>query len=111
MGDTVKLKVPPGEPADGRVEHDDPGNARWVPARNLASPDSVARLLDDDTLAICEPDHATTLPRARTNDTGLRVGYDPYDSGLLVKGQRGRKKDLRALSEWIKQRKPDRERR
>ena len=34
----------------------------------------------------------------------MKLGYSPYDSGLLVKAaeQRPKKKDLRRLSEWLK---------
>jgi len=40
------------------------------------------------------------------NQLGLRKGYDPYDSGALVKKEWKKKKDLRKLSDWIKSRKP-----
>ena len=36
----------------------------------------------------------------------MKKGYDPYDSGLLVKKEWKKKKDLRKLSAWIKTRKP-----
>ena len=36
----------------------------------------------------------------------MKKGYDPYDSGLLVKKEWKKKKDLRKLSQWIKARKP-----
>jgi hypothetical protein len=35
------------------------------------------------------------------NPKGLRVGYNPYESGLLAKKERKKKKDLRELSKWV----------
>ena len=40
------------------------------------------------------------------NPSGVKRGYDPYDSGLLNKKQYKKKKDLRKLSDWIQSRKP-----
>jgi hypothetical protein len=37
---------------------------------------------------------------------GVKKGYDPYDSGQLVKKDWKKKKDLRRLSDWIKTQKP-----
>lgn len=85
----------------GRIEYDQLGNPIWVPHRNLASSAAVARLLNDDSLAITDEEAQTTLPRIQPNPGGLRKGYDPYQSGLLVKQERRRKRDLRALSAWI----------
>ena len=39
------------------------------------------------------------------NRTGLKSGYNPYESGLLKGGKKEafrKKKDLAALSQWIK---------
>ncbi len=42
----------------------------------------------------------------RRNVTGARVGYDPYESGQLVKQKRpGVRRDLRSLGQWLKSRK------
>jgi hypothetical protein len=43
----------------------------------------------------------------RINPKGLRVGYNPYESGLLKKKEWKPKKDLRQLSKWIEIRKKD----
>lgn len=50
------------------------------------------RLVDDDP-----PPNAPM----RINPNGLRLGYNPYESGLLVKRRRRKNKDLRELSKWI----------
>jgi hypothetical protein len=51
-------------------------------------------------LAIAEDDPPPNAP-IQLNAKGLRVGYNPYESGLLVKKERKKKKDLRALSKWV----------
>lgn len=90
----------------GRIEFDELGNAVWVPASGDASGDVMRRLLDDPTLAISEDYSAGKARRIQENPGGLKKGYDPYDSGQLVKKQRNKKKDLRKLSEWIKSKRP-----
>ena len=45
-------------------------------------------------------DDATRNP-IRDNPKGLKVGYNPYDSGSLGKTARIKKLDLRELSKWI----------
>ena len=37
----------------------------------------------------------------RNNRKGLRLGYNPYESGLLPKKQQQKKRDLRELSKWL----------
>jgi len=44
------------------------------------------------------------------NPKGLRVGYNPYESGLLEKKERRKKKDLRELSKWVETRRKLKER-
>ena len=66
----------------------------------------MRRLLDDPTLAFSNDYSAGTQNRIEQNPQGLKKGYDPYDSGQLVKKQWKKKKDLRRLSTWIKTRKP-----
>ena len=90
----------------GRIEFDELGNAIWVPSSGDASNDVMRRLLDDPTLAFTSDYQPGTQKRIQQNQAGVKKGYDPYDSGLLVKKEWKKKKDLRKLSEWIKQRKP-----
>jgi len=91
--------------ASGRIEYDELGNAIWVPFGELSSEETLRRLLSDDTLALAESDTGGTTERVSQNPAGLKKGYDPYDSGLLVKKQWKKKKDLHALSRWIEQKK------
>ena len=90
----------------GRIEFDELGNAVWVPADSNASDEVMRRLLDDPTLAFSNDYEAGTLKRIQENRLGLKKGYDPYDSGQLVKKEWTKKKDLRKLSDWIKSKKP-----
>ncbi len=90
----------------GRIEFDELGNAVWVPADRNASDEVMRRLLDDPTLAFSNDYEAGTAKRIHENQLGLKKGYDPYDSGKLVKKEWKKKKDLRKLSDWIKSRRP-----
>jgi hypothetical protein len=71
----------------------------------LGGKETLRRLLDDDVLALTEDDAKGTVRRIQPNPGGLKKGYDPYDSGMLLKKQWKKKKDLRALSKWIEQKK------
>jgi hypothetical protein len=90
----------------GRIEFDELGNAIWVPASNKTGDEVMRRLLDDPTLAFSNDYSTSTHKRIQQNPLGIRKGYDPYDSGQLVKKEWKKKKDLRKLSEWLKSRKP-----
>ena len=90
----------------GRIEFDELGNAVWVPSDGNAGDEVMRRLLDDPTLAFSNDYSQGTQKRIQQNQLGIKKGYDPYDSGQLVKKEWKKKKDLRKLSEWIKSRKP-----
>jgi hypothetical protein len=77
----------------GQVRFDDKGNSVWVPPRERV-PRTVLELVPE------EPRPS----RPSENPKGSRVGYNPYESGMLSKEKR-RKTDLRALSKWIEMRK------
>ncbi len=90
----------------GRIEFDELGNAIWVPFSGATGEDVMRRLLDDPSLAFSNEYSHGTQKRIEPNRQGVKKGYDPYDSGMLVKKEWKKKKDLRKLSEWIKTRKP-----
>jgi hypothetical protein len=90
----------------GKIEFDDLGNAIWVPTATAVSGDVMMRLLDDPTLAISEDYSQNSSRVVKKNPSGIKKGYDPYDSGLLAKKQFKKTKDLRKLSTWIQSRKP-----
>jgi hypothetical protein len=90
----------------GRIEFDELGNAVWVPNSGASSDDVMRLLLNDPNLAFSNDFSEGTAKRIQQNQQGMKKGYDPYDSGLLVKKEWKKKKDLRKLSSWIKTRKP-----
>ena len=90
----------------GRVEFDELGNAIWVPNKGVTGDDVMRLLLDDPNLTFSTDHSQGTEKRIQHNQLGVKKGYDPYDSGLLVKKEWKKKKDLRKLSSWIKSRKP-----
>ncbi|WP_348240191.1 hypothetical protein, partial [Salmonella enterica] len=51
-------------------------------------------------LAIVEDDPPANAP-IRPNPKGMRLGYNPNESGVLGNKPRRKKKDLRELSKWI----------
>src|SRR5262245_56510316 len=69
----------------GRIEFDELGNAIWVPASGASSDEVMRRLLDDPTLALGNDYSKGSDERIQPNQYGVKKGYDPYDSGLLVK--------------------------
>lgn len=94
----------------GRVKFDDRGNAVWewaVTTGAFGAEVSTAQLkkLENPTLSLADDSAPTALGIVKANPKGVTQGYSPYDSGLLVKKEPARKKDLRRLSEWLKLRK------
>lgn len=97
-------------PAPGRIRFDDRGNAiyEWQNDKLAAEGEQADRLrqkaLMHHGLAIVDDapkDDAIAAPDPK----GLRLGYNPYSSGLHAKERWTRKRDLHALSKWIEQKK------
>jgi hypothetical protein len=92
----------------GRLAEDDRGNVTWQWAnKEVLQADDTAgaierlRALVDPSLDVVD-DGPT--PHGIENPVGLKTGYNPYESGALVKTGRQKKKkktDLRELSKWI----------
>jgi len=93
------------EPPEGGRTSPAGRRAATAPKSGLGTRETLRRLLDDDTLAFAEYDAKGSVRRIQPNPGGLKKGYDPYDSGMLLKKQWKKKKDLRALSKWIEQKK------
>lgn len=106
MSDTGKFEIPAGllrsSPIEdvGGVGFDERGNAVWTPRPDVDEAHALERLLDHPSLAIV-PDAPASQRRIAPNPTGLRGGYDPYDSGRLEKSRWRARKDLRRMSDWI----------
>ena len=93
--------------APGKVRFDDRGNAfyQWsepLAADNQQAETLRARALTNPTLALIDdsPDQGST---SIMNAKGLRLGYNPYQSGQLSGKSATRKHDIRELSKWIEQ--------
>ena len=79
----------------GRVGFDSVGNVYRQEPGQAADP----LRLDNPTLAIVDDQQSR---HAVENRSGASCGYNPYGSGLLIRqDQRGPRRDLRALSNWI----------
>ncbi|AMN45810.1 hypothetical protein ACG33_01545 [Steroidobacter denitrificans] len=122
LGLRVRLRAV--TPANECVRTDDPGEGRPHPTRpGKSGPDERGNAkyrwqgqnllqdgledeylrylaLHDSRLALIEEPPADGAP-IRCNPAGLRVGYDPYESGLLTRRPRRKKTDLRELSRWV----------
>jgi hypothetical protein len=94
----------------GHIAFDDRGNAvyEWNDERLQAEGETGERArrraLAHPGLAMVEDDPDPNAP-IRNNPKGLRLGYNPYESGLLTKKERRPKRDLRELSKWIEMKK------
>jgi hypothetical protein len=107
LGLQVRARPTP-KPAEkpGKVAFDDRGNAifEWGDDRLNQDSDTGERLrgkaLSHAGLAIVDED-APTNAAIRPNPKGLRLGYNPYESGMLAKPGRTKKVDLEQLSKVL----------
>lgn len=90
----------------GKIVFDEKGNAKlnWNDDRLNSDSDTGERLrsraLAHPGLAIADEEPAPNAP-IRSNPKGLRVGYNPYESGMLANKDRKKKVDLAALSKVL----------
>jgi hypothetical protein len=100
------------EPAKrpGRIAFDERGNAVYEWNDDSLSEDGEAgerarrKALDHPGLSMVEEDHGNNAP-IQNNAKGKRLGYNPYESGLLPNKTAAKKRDLRELSKWIEMKK------
>ena len=91
----------------GEIGFDDLGNAQyqWRDDRMLEEGNEGEarrhRALSIANLVLVDDEPPPDLKTIAVNKKGARVGYNPYDSGRLQKGERKKPRDLRALSKWI----------
>ncbi|HEX7011449.1 MAG TPA: hypothetical protein VF161_01815 [Steroidobacteraceae bacterium] len=104
----LRLRPRVVEPAarPGQIAFDDRGNAvfAWSDARLVQDGEegdrARQRALDHPGLSLVEDEPFPNAP-IRHNARGLRVGYNPYESGLLPRKPVRKKRDLRELSRWM----------
>lgn len=109
LGYRLRPRVVESRP--GHIAFDERGNAVYEWDQDRFSEDSEAgqrarrKALENSTLSFVEEESANDAP-IQINPKGLRVGYNPYESGLLTrKATGGGKRDLRQLSKWIETKK------
>ncbi len=91
----------------GNVAFDELGNAKyqWKDDRMLEDGQEGdtrrQRALSVAALGLVDDAPPPDIKTATANKVGLRLGYNPYDSGRLEKQQYKKTRDLRALSKWI----------
>lgn len=96
----------------GKLGVDDRGNVtwEWKDDEGLLADDTLGaaervRALVDPRLKVQDDEGGTPDSPIQSNPKGLKVGYDPYSSGVLGKQSWKKTKDLRELSKWIELRK------
>jgi hypothetical protein len=100
----------PSADRPGHVSFDDRGNAIYEWADDSLASDGEEgerarrRALAHPGLTVVEDEPNPNEP-IRTNPKGLRLGYNPYESGLLKKQGWKPKRNLRELSKWVEMRK------
>lgn len=94
----------------GRIAFDDRGNAIYAWNEDQLGLEGEEgerarrKALENPGLTMVEDEPAADAP-IRNNSTGLRLGYNPYESGLLPRKQVTKKRDLRELSKWLEMKK------
>ena len=102
--------VEPRAQKPGQIGFDDRGNAvyQWQEEHLTADGEAGERARDkalaNPGLAIVEDEVPSNAP-IRSNPKGTRIGYNPYESGLLNKKGPRKQVDLRQLSKWMEAKK------
>lgn len=105
---TVGGAAAPEKP--GKVGFDELGNAKYEWHDDKLNEDSETgerarrKALSHAGLSLVDDEPPANAP-IRPNPKGLRVGYNPYESGMLTNKERKPKRDLQALSKWIETKK------
>ena len=107
----TERRIKPRGDKPGAVKFDDLGNAQyqWKDRSMLEDGEEAdtrrLRALSLANLVVVDDDPPPDQKMAPTNKHGVRLGYNPYESGRLERTQRRKPRDLRALSKWIETKK------
>lgn len=105
---TVEPHSSASQDKPGKIAFDDRGNAvyAWNDDRYAVDGEdgerARRRALAHPGLALMDDEPRANAPISN-NAKGLRLGYNPYESGLLAKKEWKKKRDLRELSKWLEQ--------
>jgi hypothetical protein len=103
----AERRTTPARGKPGDVGFDALGNAlyQWKDDRMLEEGEEASsrrqRALSIANLVLVDDEPPPDIKTITANKKGLRVGYNPYDSGRLKKEAWKKPRDLRALSQWI----------
>jgi len=103
----AERRTKPRNERPGAIAFDDLGNAQyaWRDERMMEEGEEGEsrrlRALSVANLVLVDDDPPPVGKKVAMNKQGTRVGYNPYDSGLLQKSAFKKQKNLRALSKWI----------
>ncbi|MGA0000097.1 MAG: hypothetical protein ACO3K0_06380 [Steroidobacteraceae bacterium] len=86
----------------GRVVFDERGNAVWKAAVPVSTDETLNRILDVDALSILEGEMTRKMKTLKVED-----GYDPYSSGVMSRDTSNSTRNLRALGDWVNDKKTD----
>ena len=92
-----------GEPS-GHVAHDDRGNAIWTWREDVLHQEPLRYAPGFEISDETAPAHPLPDNHGHYTRVAGKGGYNPYESGLVKDGSTSRKRDLRALSKWIEER-------
>jgi hypothetical protein len=96
----------PAQDKPGKIAFDARGNAVYEWSNDALAADSESgdrarnKALKHHGLSLVDDEPPANAP-IQQNPKGLRVGYNPYESGLLANKERKKKTDLRELSKWV----------
>jgi len=94
------------QPKPGTVNFDPRGNAvyEWntdtLAEEGATGERARSKALEFHGLSLVDDEAPKDAP-IQQNPKGLRVGYNPYESGMLAKRGNKKKTDLRELSKWL----------
>ena len=108
MVDTVKMRRPhffgEGTAPSGHVAHDDRGNAIWQWSEEVLHQEPARYAANFEISDQSDDSRLVTTGSGQHMQVSAKGGYNPYESGFVMGAEAPRKRDLKALSKWIEER-------